>query len=96
MENFENEKEKKIEKEITALRLKHKNELDALELKISVHVNKFQRERSIKADEIELKYKHKKRGLENSQNAEREEFQRIINNHNNNQSKYKYIIYNAL
>ena len=56
-----------------------------------MHVNKFQRERSIKADEIELKYKHKKRGLENSQNAEREEFQRLINNHNNNQSKFNYL-----
>ena len=44
-EKFENEKEKKIDKEIGSLRLRQKNETDALELKISIHLNKFNRER---------------------------------------------------
>ena len=78
-EKFENEKEKKIDKEIGSLRLRQKNETDALELKISIHLNKFNRERSMKTDEIMLKYKHKTKGLETYQKAEREEYERIIN-----------------
>ena len=58
-EKFENEKEKKIDKEIGSLRLRQKNETDALELKISIHLNKFNRERAMKTEEIMLKYKHK-------------------------------------
>lgn len=78
-EKFENEKEKRIDKEIGSLRLRQKNESDALELKISIHLNKFNRERAMKTEEIMLKYKHKTKGLETYQKAEREEYERIIN-----------------
>lgn len=67
--------------------MRQKNENDALELKISIHLNKFSRERAMKAEEIMLKYKHKSRGLETSQKAEREEYERIINSDNHTNSK---------
>lgn len=38
---FESDKENKIDKEIGSLRLRQKNEEDALELKISIHLNKL-------------------------------------------------------
>ena len=41
-----------------------------MDLRISIHKNKFLRERSIKTDEIMQKYKNKARGLEKKQKAE--------------------------
>ena len=76
---FESDKENKIDKEIGSLRLRQKNEEDALELKISIHLNKFNRERAVKIEEIMLKFKHKGKGLETYQKAEREEYERAIN-----------------
>ena len=38
---FESDKENKIDKEIGSLRLRQKNEEDALELKLSIHLNKL-------------------------------------------------------
>ena len=86
------EKEKKIDKEIGALRVRQKNEADALELKIAIHQNKFQRERSMKTEEIILKYKNKARGLENTQKAEREQYERIIRGQGLSK-KYLFIFY---
>ena len=73
---FESDKENKIDKEIGSLRLRQKNEEDALEL---IHLNKFNRERAVKIEEIMLKFKHKGKGLETYQKAEREEYERAIN-----------------
>lgn len=60
------------------MRLRQKNEEETLELKISIHLNKFNRERTVKAEEIMLKFKHKGKGLETFQKAEREEYERAI------------------
>ncbi|MCQ2820697.1 MAG: hypothetical protein MJ252_25825 [archaeon] len=46
-----------------------------MDLRISIHKNKFLRERSIKTDEIMQKYKNKARGLEKKQKAEREVYE---------------------
>ena len=92
-EKFENEKEKKIDKEIGSLRLRQKNETDALEPKISIHLNKFNRERAMKTEEIMLKYKHKTKGLETFQKAEREEYERIINQDTQRNTSKIYIIH---
>ena len=42
-------------------------------------MNKFNRERAVKIEEIMLKFKHKGKGLETYQKAEREEYERAIN-----------------
>ena len=73
-----NEKEKKIEKEISKIQNRHNNETQAMELKINNHKNKIIREQNMKLYEIELKYKNKERELERKQKAEREHYERII------------------
>jgi len=78
--NFENEKEKKVEKEISLLRLRQQNETKAMESKIENHKNALLREQQIKLNEINLKYKNKIRDLERKQKSEREAYERIINN----------------
>ena len=78
--NFENEKEKKVEKEISLLRSRQQNETKAMELKIENHKNALLREQQIKLNEINLKYKNKIRDLERKQKSEREAYERIINN----------------
>ena len=77
-DKFESDKENKIDKEIGFLRLRQKNEEDALELKISIHLNKFKRERTVKIEEIMLKFKHKGKGLETYQKAEREGYEQLL------------------
>ena len=77
-EKFENEKEKRIEKELAKIKYKQDNEIQAMELKIENHRNQLFRERSNKINEIELKYKNKERDLERKQKAERESYERII------------------
>ena len=56
-------------------------------------MNKFKRERTVKIEEILLKFKHKGKGLETYQKAEREEYERVINQDNQkskNFGKTKY------
>ena len=77
-ENFETLKERKIEKDISSLRLKQNNEMKAMELKIENHKNALLREKQQKLLEIELKYKNKAKELERKQKAERDAFQRIL------------------
>ena len=74
------EKEKKIEKEISRIQLKHNSEIQAMELKIENHKNQLLREKANKIYEIELKYKNKERALERQHKAERESYERIISN----------------
>ena len=73
-----NEKEKKIEKEISKIQNRHNNETQAMELKINNHKNKILREQNQKLTELELKYKNKERKLDKTQKAEREHYERII------------------
>ena len=47
-EKFLNEKEKKIEKEISKIQNRHNNETQAMELKINSHKNKILREQNQK------------------------------------------------
>ena len=77
-EKFLNEKEKKIEKEISKIQNRHNNETQALELKINNHKNKILREQNNRINELELKYKNKERNLDRKQKAEREHYERII------------------
>ena len=77
-EKFENEKERKIEKEINKIQNRHNNEIQALELRIENHKNQLMREKANKLNEIELKYKNKEREMERQQKAEREHYERII------------------
>ena len=77
-EKFLNEKEKKIEKEISKIQNRHNNETQAMELKINNHKNKILREQNQKLTELELKYKNKERKLDRTQKAEREHHERII------------------
>jgi hypothetical protein len=78
--NYEDEKEKKVEKEISLLRFRQQNEMKAMELKIENHKNALLREQQMKINEINLKYKNKLRDLERKQKSEREAYERIINN----------------
>ena len=82
-EKFLNEKEKKIEKEISKIQSRHNNETQAMELKINNHKNKILREQNNKLYELELKYKNKERDLERKQKAEREHYERIISSRGN-------------
>ena len=77
-EKFLNEKEKKIEKEISKIQNRHNNETQAMELKINNHKNKILREQNQKLTELELKFKNKERKLDRTQKAEREHYERII------------------
>jgi hypothetical protein len=77
-EKFENEKEKKIEKEISRIQFKQKNELQAMELRIENRKNQLLREKANKLYEIDLKYKNKERALERKQKAERDSYERMI------------------
>ena len=81
-ENFEMLKERKIEKDISSLRLKQNNEMKAMELKIENHKNALLREKQQKLIEIELKYKNKGKELERKQKAERDAYQRILDSGN--------------
>ena len=89
-EKFLNEKEKKIEKEISKIQSRHNNETQAMELKIANHKNKILREQNIKLYEVELKYKNKERELERKQKAEREHYERIISSNGRKNYKNKY------
>ncbi len=75
-------KERKIEKDISSLRLKQNNEMKAMELKIENHKNALLREKQQKLIEIELKYKNKGKELERKQKAERDAYQRILDSGN--------------
>ena len=77
-EKYDNEKEKKIEKELSKIQHRHNNEIKAMELRIDNHKNQLMREQASKLNEIELKYKNKERELERQQRAEREHYERII------------------
>ena len=57
-----------------------------MELRIENHKNQLLREKANKIYEIELKYKNKERELERKQKAERDTYERRINN-----GKKKYI-----
>jgi len=58
-EKFLNEKEKKIEKEISKIQNRHNNETQAMELKINNHKNKILREQNQKLTELEELEEHK-------------------------------------
>ena len=77
-EKYQNEKEKKIEKEISRIQYKHNNEIQAMELRIENHKNQLLREKANKIYEIELKYKNKERELERQQKAERKSYESMI------------------
>ena len=86
-EKFLNEKEKKIEKEISKIQSRHNNESQAMELKINNHKNKILREQNNKLIELELKYKNKERDLDRKQKAEREHYERIISSQGDRRKK---------
>jgi len=81
-EKFEAEKEKKIERELSKMQLKHNNEIQAMQLKIENHKNQLLREQASKIYELELKYRNKERALERTQKAERDSYERMIYNKN--------------
>jgi hypothetical protein len=45
---YQNEKEKRIEKEISKIQLKHNNEIQAMELRLENHKNQLLREKGNK------------------------------------------------
>ena len=79
---FDDEKEKRIEKELAKIQYRHNNEIQAMSLKIETHKKQLLREKANKLNEIELKYKNKARELERQQKAERETYERRIANAN--------------
>ena len=78
-EKFEKEKYKNYKKEIEILEKKQQNETKGLEQKIQSSYNNFKKHRALKVLELLLKYKNQFRDLENKQNYEINDLQKVVN-----------------
>lgn len=77
-ENFENNKYKILKKEIDNLQKKQLNETAGVEQRIQSSYNSFKKHRALKVQELLLKYKNQFRDLENKQNCEIKNLEKIV------------------
>ena len=77
-ENYEKRKLKTIEKEIDNIQKKQDIESKGLEQKIQASYNAFKKHRALKVQELLLKYKNQFRDLENKQNNEIKNLEKVV------------------
>ncbi len=67
---FQDEKERKLKKELENIKQKQEMEISSFQLKMSAAYNEFKKARAVDFDRIIQKYKNKLKDLENSQKLE--------------------------
>jgi hypothetical protein len=69
-EKFQIEKTVKLNREIEKLRVKHENEINALQTRMNSTYGEFKRDRAIEFDTMMMRYKNKIKDVENQQKTE--------------------------
>jgi len=77
-DDFESEKQAKLQREIEKIRQKHDNEKQFYHKKMSQIFTEFKKSRAIETEKIIQKYKNKLKQLTNSEKCETNEFHRPL------------------
>ncbi len=67
---FENEKIAKLNREVDRLRLKHENEINALQTRMNSTYGEFKRDRAIEFENLMMRYKNKLKDVESLHKTE--------------------------